>query len=99
MLCLSGCSNYQYDIFGSVSGVVTDIATGSPLDNVSITIVPGANSITTSSNGKFEFTNLEEGQYTISAQKSGYQSNRKNVTVVSGESVTANITLTEIPKN
>ena len=99
MLFLSGCSNYQYDIFGSVSGVVTDNATGNPIDNVSITIVPGANSVSTTSDGKFEFTNLEEGQYTISAQKSGYQSNRKNVTVVSGESVNANITLTEIPKN
>ena len=79
--------------------MVTDYVTGNPLENASVTIVPGANSAITTSDGKFEFTNLDEGQYTISAQKSGYQSNRKNVTVVSGESVNASITLTEIPKN
>lgn len=100
VLLFSGCgSTYQYDIFGSISGVITDTADGSPLENVSVTIIPGAASILTGSDGKFEFTDLEEGQYTISAQKNGYQSNRKNISVISGETVSANTTLTRIPAN
>ena len=100
VLLFAGCgSSYQYDIFGSISGVITDTADGSPLENVSVTIIPGASSFLTGSDGKFEFTNLEEGQYTISAQKNGYQSNRKNISVISGETVSANTTLTRIPAN
>lgn len=99
VLLFSGCSTYHYDIFASISGAVTDATNGNPLENVSVTIIPGANSVLTDSNGNFQFTGLEEGQYTISAQKSGYQSNRKNITAVSGETVSANITLAVIPVN
>lgn len=97
LLLFSGCSTYQYDIFGSVSGVITDSSNGSPIQNVTVTIIPGANSVLTSSDGKFTFSNLEEGQYVISAQKDGYQANRKNINIVSGESVPANISLTKLP--
>lgn len=96
---LSGCGTYNYDIFASVSGVITDAADGTPLENVLVTIIPGANSILTGADGKFNFSNLEDGQYTVSVQKSGYQSNRKNITAVSGETVNADITMAIIPTN
>ena len=99
LLLLSGCNSYKYDIFCSVSGVVTDVDDGFPLANVSVTIIPGGNSVQTASDGKFEFSQLTEGQYTISAQKSGYQSNRKNITAVSGETISTHISLAKIPKN
>lgn len=100
VVLFAGCgSSYQYNIFGSISGVITDAADGNPLENVSVTLIPGANSVLTGSDGRYEFTNLEEGQYTISAQKNGYQANRKNITVVSGESMNASITLAKIPNN
>lgn len=87
------------DIYGSISGIVTDVSTGESLTAAQVTLIPGANTIQTSSDGSFSFSGLDEGQYTISVQKDGYQSNRKNVTVVSGEKTEITVTLEIIPKN
>lgn len=87
------------DIYGSISGKVTDVASGEPLSAAQVTLIPGANTIQTSSDGTFVFSGLEEGQYTVSVQKDGYQANRKNVTVVSGEKTEITVTLAIIPKN
>jgi len=51
----------------------------------------------TGSDGSFSFLGLDEGQYVVSVQKTGYQSNRKNVTIVSGETVSVVVPLTVIP--
>ena len=99
-LCAVSCGGKDvFDIYGSISGKVTDVSTGEPLNAAQVTLVPGANTIQTSSDGTFVFSGLEEGQYTVSVQKDGYQANRKNVTVVSGEASEVIVTLTEIPKN
>ena len=98
ILFLSGCSSYQYDIFGSVSGTVTDASSGNPLGAAIVTLVPGAATVQTTADGDFQFDNLEEGQYTISAQKDGYQANRKNITIVSTEVTNVVITLSKIPE-
>ena len=100
LLSLVSCGgNDTLDIYGIISGKVTDVSTGEPLNAAQVTLIPGANTIQTSENGEFSFSGLNEGQYTISVQKDGYQSNRKDVTVVSGESTEIVITLKVIPKN
>ena len=100
LLCLTSCGgNNDFDIFGSISGRVTDVSTGNPLNAAIVTLIPGANTIQTGIDGTFSFSGLEEGQYTVSVQKDGYQANRKNVTVVSGETTEIVVTLTVIPKN
>ena len=99
-LCAVSCGgNEVIDIYGSISGKVTDVSTGDPLTAAQVTLIPGANTIQTSADGEFSFSGLDEGQYTVSVQKSGYQANRKNVTVISGESTNIVVTLAEIPKN
>lgn len=92
-------SDYTLDVFGSISGTVTDSVSGDVLSAVQVTLVPGANTVQTSSDGAFSFSSLEEGQYTISVQKEGYQANRKNVSVISGETTEVVVTLSVIPKN
>lgn len=100
VLLLSACGDdYVLDVYGSISGKVTDVVTGEPLPAAQVTLVPGANTIQTTSDGTFSFTGLEEGQYTVSVQKAGYQPNRKNVTVVSGETTEVVVTLSVIPKS
>lgn len=88
------CSKDEYDSFGTLYGVVTDTNTGNPLGNVSVTLSPGGVTKLTGSDGLFEYTELTPQQYTITVQKSGYQTNRKNVTAVVGEKVQTNITMT-----
>lgn len=98
-LLLCSCGNDEtIDIFGSIAGHVTDYSTGDPLANAQVTLVPGAKTIQTSSDGSFSFTNLDEGLYTVSVQKDGYQANRKNVNIISGEETEIVIALTVIPK-
>lgn len=98
LLCSCG-NDYTLDIYGTIEGKVTDVTTGDPLNAAQVTLVPTAKTIQTGNDGTFVFSDLDEGQYTVSVQKDGYQSNRKNITVISGETTNVVVTLTEIPKN
>lgn len=98
LLCSCG-NNYVLDIYGTISGRVTESSTGEPLPAAQVTLVQGGNTVQTSTDGTFSFSRLDEGQYTVSVQKAGYQANRKTVTVVSGETVNVVIPLTVIPNN
>ena len=88
------CSKEEHDSFGTLYGVVSDTQTGDALNNVTVTLSPGGMTKLTGSNGLFEFNNLTPQQYTITVQKTGYQTNRKTVSVVVGEKVEANISMT-----
>lgn len=96
---LSCASDYDLNIYGSISGKVTDYSTGEPLSAAQVTLVPSANTVQTDADGTFSFDGLEKGQYTVSVQKDGYQANRKNVAVESGETTEIVISLTIIPNN
>lgn len=99
ILSLLSCSDKDsVEIFGTISGKVTDVATGEPLNAAIVTLIPSSSTIQTSTDGAFSFSNLEQGQYTVSVQKDGFQANRKNVSVINGEETRIVITLTVIPK-
>ncbi|MDR2385425.1 MAG: carboxypeptidase regulatory-like domain-containing protein [Tannerella sp.] len=57
----------------SLSGVITDAATGATLPDVTLTLNPGGYVATTSANGAYTFSGLTGMSYQISASKSGYQ--------------------------
>lgn len=90
------CAKEEHDSFGTLYGVVSDTNTGNPLDNVTVTLSPGGTTKLTGSDGQFEYTGLTPQQYTITVQKSGYQTNRKDVMAIVGEKITANISMTPI---
>lgn len=92
-LFITSCSKDEYESFGSLYGVVTDNNTGDPLGNVTVTLSPGGVSKLTGSNGLFEFEELTPQQYTITVQRTGYQTNRKTISAIVGEKVEANITM------
>lgn len=100
LLCLMAlplfvsCSKEENDSFGSLYGVVSDVKTGNPLDNVTVTLSPGGTTKLTGSDGLFEYSELTPQQYTITVQKAGYQTNRKTLSAVIGEKTEANITMT-----
>lgn len=89
----TGCSKTEYDNFASLYGVVSDNATGTPVANATVVLSPGGMTKITGSDGLFEFSELEPQQYTITVQKSGYQTNRKSITAIVGEQIEVNITL------
>lgn len=91
---LSGCSKTEHDLFCSVHGIVSDVSTGNPVANATVTLSPGGRSTVSGSDGQFEFLDLDPGQYTITVQCAGYNTNRKTVNAVSSESVRADIPLT-----
>lgn len=97
-ILISSCSNSNdYDVFGSIHGVITDYSSGLPLENASILISPGGLTKQTDASGYFRFENLEAEQYTLTVQKQGYQPNRKTVSAISGEDIQVDIQLTPIP--
>lgn len=84
---------------GDVKGHVVDADTGVGIEDsvVKITGTGVDQSFTTNETGYFEFNVIPEGTYTITATKGGYKENSTTVTVVSGETVTVDISLEEKP--
>ena len=72
-----------------------DHETGEPIATVSVVLSPGGKTKTTGTDGRYEFLDLDPQQYTITVQKTGYQTNRKTVTAVVGKKTEANIPLTK----
>ena len=93
------CSEIDdFTFYTGIKGVVVDSATAEPLSGVTVTINPGGESKPTDTTGSFEFTGLDAVQYTITAQKEGYQPNRKNITGVSNKVLEVTIPLSLINK-
>ena len=96
LLSFGGCGNKDYsDRFATLFGVISDHETGEPIPVASVVLSPGGKTQTTGADGRYEFLDLEPRQYTITVQKTGYQTNRKTVTAVVSEKTEANIPLTK----
>ena len=67
-------------LFGSIEGLVLD-ENNNALDNVSISTAPPTEVVTTDGSGKFSLTNVETGNYTIRAEKSGFLSELESIKV------------------
>ena len=91
----SSCTKDEHDLFATLYGVVSDHETGEPIANASVVLSPGGKTKTTGTDGRYEFLDLDAAQYTITVQKTGYQTNRKTVTAVASEKTEANIPLTQ----
>lgn len=90
------CKPEKFEAFGDMVGIVVDKETDDSIAGVTVTILPTSKNTYTGSDGQFEFKDLDVQQYTVTAQKTGYQSNRKIVNVVAGETVTVSIELQKI---
>lgn len=102
ILCLtavcSSCSDDDYEIYTAIYGVVSDRETGEPLENASVVLSPSGLTKQTGADGAYCFENLDAQQYTLTAQKSGYQTNRKLFITISGERMEVDIQLSQIPQ-
>lgn len=100
LLCLtavcSSCSDNDYEIYTAIYGVISDRETGESLENVSVVLSPSGLTKQTGADGVYCFEGLDAQQYTLTAQKFGYQTNRKLVTAISGERMEVSIQLSQI---
>ncbi len=81
-LCLVSCTKEKTT--GRIQGIVTNMNTSEPIQGVNISLSPTGASAVTGSDGRYEFNNLEPGNYTVQGTKSGFESNTKNITITSG---------------
>ena len=69
---------------GRIQGIVTNANTTEPIQGVNISLSPTGLSAVTGSDGRYEFNNLEVGNYTVQGVKQGFESNTKNISITAG---------------
>lgn len=67
--------------YGRIQGIVTDANTSEPIQGVNISLSPTGASAVTGSDGRYEFADLEVGQYTVQGMKTGYETNTKSIVI------------------
>jgi hypothetical protein len=81
---------------GTLEGTVTDASTSNPISGATVTIVGGA-STTTDGSGFYQFTNVAQGTYDVTASATGYDPSTANgVTVTAGNTTIQNFALTPV---
>jgi TonB-linked SusC/RagA family outer membrane protein len=82
---------------GAVGGVVTDEATGSPLEAARV-ILTGPNRIeATNREGRFLFRSVEPGQYQVRVLRLGYKPVTASAAVAPGETVALEVAMAQAP--
>ncbi len=93
---VAGCSKENNPIApttGALSGQVTDFGNSNPLAGVSIATQPATSNATTDAQGYFKLTDLNSGNYTVSAEKANYFISNINLNVPSGDTAMVDILL------
>ena len=81
-LCMTSCQKEKAT--GRIQGIVTNMNTTEPIQGVNISLSPTGASAVTGSDGRYEFNNLEPGNYTVQGVKAGFESNTKNISITAG---------------
>lgn len=85
VFCLLGsCTKEKTPETGSIQGIVTNSQNNEPIQGVNISLSPTGLSAVSGSDGRYQFNNLQPGNYTVQGVKSGFESNTKNITIVAG---------------
>ena len=87
------------EMFGSISGIVLDADDNSPIAGASIATSPPSNILVTDEYGKFEYSNIAVGDYTITISKNNYAKNSVSVQVKDGETTSPTILLNKSTSN
>ncbi|HEX6308543.1 MAG TPA: SusC/RagA family TonB-linked outer membrane protein [Longimicrobiales bacterium] len=80
---------------GRITGRVVDVATNRPLAGVQVFVPPTGIGNLTDSNGRYLLLNVPAGRHAVTAQLVGFRQGEVTVEVRAGETVIANLQLTE----
>jgi TonB-linked SusC/RagA family outer membrane protein len=90
-----GWSTAQAQARGSVTGLVSNEASGRPLGSAQVFIQGTGLGGITSANGRYLIANVPVGTHTLRVQLIGFSAAEQQVTVTEGQAVTVNLTLSE----
>ena len=79
---------------GSLTGTVGNIATGQNLEGAEVSLAPGGRTTLTRRDGRYEFTGLADGAYTVTATYAGLERVSAPVSVAAGGAATRDLGLT-----
>lgn len=82
---------------GAISGRVIDAATGETIVGASVSTDPTTEAVSTNLDGNYSITNAKAGTYAIAALAMGYAEATLTITVVAGQTTTADIGLNRVP--
>lgn len=104
LILMSFSQLFAQNATGKISGIITD-ASNKPLQSVSVSLLRVADSslikmVASGKDGKYEFININDGNYLIAASSVGYEKNFSKVSVAGSNSIVAvpGIKLTEASK-
>lgn len=94
-----GCKKKE-ELPGAIYGVITDKATGEPVGVASVELRPNGIKKVTGNDGRYEFVDIEGGQYSLAVSKTGYMaSDSCQILVVSGQRIQRDIPIEKIPQS
>lgn len=85
LVVFAACSPDPVDTTGSISGTIRDALDNSVLQGASVTLSPSGRTTVTGNDGRYQFSDIEMGDYTVSASKADYVSDSKPATVQVGQ--------------
>ncbi len=80
-------------VIGDISGTVLDAETFLAIPGVTISTDPATSTVTSRSDGQFELNDLAEGDYTLTASRTGYNSTSSAISVIADRVVNADLQL------
>jgi len=82
---------------GSLSGRVTDAATGRPIPAVAVRLEEASLATNTGNEGTYRFPSVPVGTYTLTARQVGYERIARTVVIADGEEKRADLKMTPAP--
>lgn len=79
--------------FKGVFGYVKDEETQAVISGATIRLDPLGYTVTTSGDGRYEFKNLETGEYTLRTSKNGYQTDSRKIKIEANNSMQVDVPL------
>lgn len=93
-ILLSACTKEIAETTGGIAGVVSDARSHEPLAGVSVSLSSVGRTVATGADGRYRFSGLDAQEYTVQVSGEGYQSDRKTVQVIPGETAALDFQLT-----
>ncbi len=98
-LCLAFAASFAFTSAltaqtGTITGQVTDAASGRPLESAQVYIEGTALGTLTNSSGRYLFVNAPAGEHTVIAELVGFRAGSQTVTVTAGQTATVDFGLT-----
>src|SRR5689334_6918237 len=90
---LLSVATFAQSTVGSVSGTVSFGGDKAVLHNAAVQVVELKKTVVTDDEGKYQFTNIPAGKYTLRAHLEGFGDETQSVTVTAGAPATADFVL------